>query len=109
MPWPSAIALMRTGWGEPWLAASSSMATQAYSALAETLMSDAAASLVLDDVQAALFLRQARPAAGPLVFALGDRPGAGPAADARVALVVQRVIGHVMLQDEVPHVALGPA
>src|SRR3984893_190293 len=118
MPCASAMALTGTGWGAPWLTASSSMAIHAYSALAETRMSstccyllswsDAAAALVLDDVQAALLLDLARPAPGPLILAVGDRPGAGPAADARVALVVQRIVGHLVLDHKCPHVPRGP-
>ena len=37
-----------------------------------------------------------------------DRPGAGPATDARISLIVQRIVGHVFGQDAVPHVPLRP-
>src|SRR4051794_13537096 len=116
MPCCSAIALRWTGRRSPWLHASSTIATQAYCALADSRMkgllagpqagSDAAAALVFDDVQAAFLLHRPRPAAGTLVLALDDRAGAGPAADARVALVVQRVVRHVVLDEEGPHVLL---
>src|SRR5689334_17902209 len=64
--------------------------------------------LVRQDVQAALLLRTARPAAGPLVLAGHHRPRTRPAADARVVAVVQRVVRHVVLGDEVPHVLARP-
>src|SRR5262249_43370402 len=64
---------------------------------------------MLDDVQSALLLDLPRPAAGPLVLAVGDRPCAGPAADARVILIVQGVVRHPVLQYEPPHLALRPA
>ena len=48
------------------------------------------------------------PAAGAVVLAGGDGARARPAADARVALVVQRVVRHVVLHDERPHVLLRP-
>src|SRR5262245_54343531 len=44
--------------------------------------------VVLQRVQAALGLGKAAPAAGALVFAEHHRPRTGPAADARVALIV---------------------
>src|SRR5262249_25011506 len=70
--------------------------------------SDSAAALVLDHVQAALLLHRPCPAAGALVLAVADGPRAGPAADARVAPVVQRVVGHLVLDDERPHLAPRP-
>ena len=92
---------------------------QAYSALAETLMFlliygfrkpsllsnaqevlNAAAVLMLDDVEAAFLFVRSGPAAGALVFAFGDGPGARPAADARIALIVERVVRNSMLGDE---------
>src|SRR5262245_6771514 len=74
-----------------------------------SLLLDAAAALDLDDVQAALFLLRPRPPAGALVFPVTDRAGAGPAADARVVLIVERIIRHPMLDDVTPHVLLRPA
>src|SRR3954454_15027688 len=56
------------------------------------------------DVQAALRLGEAGPAALTAV----TRRGAGRAADRRVALVVQRVVGQVALEDALPQVLLGP-
>ena len=106
---PIAIAWTRTGWAPCW-AASSSLARQAYTPLADTLMisgcglriadggrtvekarnpgSNPPASLVLDHVQAALLLGRAGPPAGPLVLALADGAGARPAADAGITPVV---------------------
>src|SRR5437870_5144648 len=62
----------------------------------------AAALVVLDQVQAALLLGRARPAAVAFVLPGPHRLGARPAADAREPLVVQRVVRHVVLQDELP-------
>src|SRR5437879_4156163 len=45
---------------------------------------DAAAFFMLDDVQAAFFFDGAGPAAATIVCVVGDRPGARPAANARV-------------------------
>src|SRR5215218_2203760 len=56
------------------------------------------------DVQPALGLGQAGPAA--LAAFAGLR--AGRAADRRVALVVQRVVGQLALGDPLPEVLLGP-
>src|SRR5262245_53044483 len=113
MPWASAMALIRTGCGSPKLAASSSMATQAYSVFEVIRMvspgkletcrhvrSNAAAVAYLDDVQAALLFRRAGPAASALVPPVAHRRGAGPAADARVALVMQGIVGNVVVEDE---------
>src|SRR4051812_39726557 len=55
-------------------------------------------------VQAALQLI----AAGPPPRAAVARPRARGAADRRVALVVERVVGQVALADARPHVAVGP-
>src|SRR5215204_4853157 len=65
-------------------------------------------SFLLQRVQPAFRLRRSAPAAGALVFAEHDRAGAGPAADAGVALVVQRVVGDVVFGDQGPDVLLGP-
>src|SRR5688572_20991115 len=62
----------------------------------------------LDDVQPAFLLRRPRPPAGAFVGPLADGGRAGPAADARIALVVQRVVGDAVVEDETPHVALRP-
>src|SRR4051794_10369005 len=70
--------------------------------------SDAAAAVMLDDMEAALFLAGAPPAAGPLVLPRADGGGAWPAADARIAAIVQRIVRDLVTQDEVPHVLLGP-
>src|SRR5204863_6505850 len=48
------------------------------------------------------------PPAGPVGLAVRDGPRAGRAPDGRVALVVQRVVRHVVRPDVVPHLALGP-
>src|SRR5438552_1117408 len=100
IPWASAIALTRTGWTSPRFAANSSIATHAYSALAETLMSlDSAAAFVFDHVETAFLFRAAGPAPGTLVGLVSHCLGAGPTADARIALVVQRIVRHVVLDD----------
>src|SRR5581483_8121977 len=108
MPCLSATSARRTGRGSANRAANSSIATQAYSALAEKSMFqvpssrfqvqnqavvfnlepgtwnlellNAAAVRVLDHVQAALLLELAGPAAGPLALAGCHRAGTRPAA-----------------------------
>src|SRR4051794_37058893 len=58
----------------------------------------------LGSVQAALDLV----GAGPPALAGVARTGARLAADRGVALIVERVVGQIVLEDVVPHVALGP-
>ena len=125
----SATSDSRTGRGSPLRAASSSMATQAYSALAlnqhrcpadfirdqrlktrhpvetprhsisnrDLINLKSRPVLHLDDVQPALLLDLPGPPAGPVVLARPDGPGTRPAADARVAVVVERVVRHVVV------------
>src|SRR5439155_12913940 len=71
-------------------------------------VSDARAALVFNHVQAALFLARAGPAAVALVPALRYRVGARPAAYTRVALIVERIVRHVVVEDEVPDFLLRP-
>src|SRR5262249_2823329 len=59
-------------------------------------------------MQAALRLRKPAPAAGPLVFTQQHGPRTWPAAYARIALIMQRVIGNVVLRNEGPHFLLRP-
>src|SRR2546425_13317213 len=59
-------------------------------------------------VQAALGLAAAAPPPRPLGLAGGGGAGARPAADARVALVEQRVIGHAVFPDVAPYVRSTP-
>src|SRR3954470_16081161 len=59
-------------------------------------------------MQSAFGFREACPASGAAVFPRQYGAGAMGASDAGVVLVVQRVIGHVMLEDVVPDVLLGP-
>src|SRR6266480_7938784 len=61
-----------------------------------------------EGVQAALGLAAAAPPPRPLGLAGGGGAGARPAADARVALVEQRVIGHAVFPDVAPHVRSTP-
>src|SRR5260370_42596741 len=103
------MVLRCTGARSPQLQANSTMATQAYWAFADNRIerllrgaSDSAAFLMLDDVQAALLLEFAGPAPRAFVVAMGHGLGARPAADARVALVVQRIVGHIVFVDEAP-------
>src|SRR3954454_7456740 len=65
-------------------------------------------SRILLRMQPALGLGAPAPAAGAFVLAERDGPRAGPAADAGISLVVQRVIRHVVLGDEAPHLLLRP-
>src|SRR5437667_306490 len=69
---------------------------------------NAAAALMFDDVQTAFLLAGAAPAAGAFVLAATDRRRAWPATDAGIAAIVQRIVWHIVLGDERPHVALGP-
>src|SRR5947207_523186 len=81
----------------------------AYSALAETFMpSNAAAVLVLEDVQSALLFSGAGPAPGPLVLALRHRVGTRPAANTGITAVVQGIIRDRVADDEPPDVAPRP-
>src|SRR5262245_26420200 len=57
-------------------------------------------------VEAAFGLREAGPAAGAVILVGVDGARAGPAADARVALIVERIIRDPVLHDEGPDVAL---
>src|SRR6478672_9431417 len=59
-------------------------------------------------MQAAFGLGQAAPAPRAVVFTDADGTSAGPAADARVTLVVKRVIGHVVFGDKRPDFLLRP-
>src|SRR5262245_22350678 len=59
-------------------------------------------------MDAALGLVRAGPAAGAVVLAGGDGPRAGPAADAGITPVVERVVGDLVLHDEAPDILLGP-
>src|SRR5260221_319464 len=59
-------------------------------------------------MQPALRLGEAAPAAGPLVFSRHHSSRAWPAADAGVALVVQRIVGDIVLTDERPNLCLRP-
>src|SRR5262245_22457484 len=60
------------------------------------------------NVQAAFLFHGPRPAPGSFFFAGSDSPCAGPATDARIALIVQRIERNFVFHDELPHVALGP-
>jgi len=57
----------------------------------------------VDEMEAALGLAEARPAASSRVLAGTDSARAVGATNARVALIVQRVIRHVVLMDVAPH------
>src|SRR4051794_34139726 len=116
----SAISRIRTGEPSGLGRARARTARQAYSALAEIFMSAPGHGPVprsspapdrppsqlaaVERVEAALGLRLAGPPARPLVVALGDRPGAGPAADRREAPVVHRVVRDIVGHDEGPDV-----
>src|ERR1700722_17119901 len=121
MLFDSAISRIRTGVSSDRGRARSRIARQAYSAFAEIFM-DSSMPFVsvelasrrkselaaVERVQAAFGLGLARPSAGSLVVALVDGPGAGPAADRGISLVVERVVGDVVGHDKRPDVALGP-
>src|SRR3954470_14558826 len=70
---------------------------------------NSAAILLANRMQAAFGLFHAAPAASPLVgFVRRDGARARPAADARKALVVQRVIRDRFVGDSLPNVLLRP-
>src|SRR5260370_36184771 len=109
------MVLRWTGARSPQLQANSAMATQAYWAFADNRIerllrgaSDSAAFLMLDDVQATFLLELAGPAPRAFVVAMAHGLGARPATDAWVALVVQRIVRHIVLGDEAPHVLFRP-
>src|SRR5438477_388708 len=52
--------------------------------------------------------RRSRNSSASGVLVIGGRHGARPAADRRVALVEQRVVGHVVVADVAGHVIVGP-
>src|SRR5213076_2793086 len=60
-----------------------------------------------EGVDAALGLLPA-PAAGALVVAGADRPGARPAANRLVALVEQRIVGNLVIEQVLPRVLARP-
>src|SRR5438132_695820 len=62
----------------------------------------------LPAVQPALELGKRGPAAGAIVLAIGNRPGAGPAAYARVPALVQGIEGHFIYLHVGPNIALRP-
>src|SRR5579871_1627244 len=62
----------------------------------------------LAGVKAALQLCEGGPASGALAFVVANDSGAGPAADARIALIVQRVVRDFVDGDIGPDIALGP-
>src|SRR5262245_8389964 len=71
-------------------------------------LSGASRTSIVVGVQAALFLGGPAPASGALILAKHHRPRAGPAADARVSLVVQRIVRNVVVRDQLPDVLLSP-
>src|SRR5262245_6448715 len=59
-------------------------------------------------MQTALGLRRSRPASRAIVLTLGDCARAGPAADARVSPVMERIVRDVVLQYKLPDVRCRP-
>src|SRR5215207_4917871 len=57
-------------------------------------------------VQPAFGFREIRPTARALVFAFRDRARAMSTTDARIASIVERIIGHVVFSDVAPHICL---
>src|SRR4029077_10393005 len=122
MPCSSAIRRSCTGSPESNSFASSSIARQAYSVLAESFMVvvsrdaersasslDTATISFLNRVQPALSLECAAPTAGTLIRLAGaHRDRTRPATDAWISLVVQRIVGNALVGDPFPHVLLGP-
>src|SRR5262249_39478989 len=77
--------------------------------LRQHLWLDAAAAFVLQGVQSTFFLGGSCPAARSLILTGGHGPRARPAADARIALVVKRVVRHIVFGNKSPHILVGPA
>src|SRR5262249_53829524 len=67
-----------------------------------------AAFLMFDPMQTAFLFGRAGPPACALAFFVADWPGARPAADTRISLVVQGVVRHIVPLDEVPNVLFCP-
>src|SRR5712692_3612699 len=67
-----------------------------------------AAAFLIHDMNPAFVLGGPSPTAGTLVLAVQDCPRARPATDARVSLIVKRIIRNVVLGDERPHIAFRP-
>src|SRR5580692_12125927 len=61
-----------------------------------------------NQVQAALGLGESRPASRARVLSGPDRACAMRAADARIVLVVQLVVGHLIVVDVTPHLLRRP-
>src|SRR3989304_1115992 len=64
--------------------------------------------LIGGGVQAAFGFGNAAPAPGAFVIATGDRAGAGLAADAGIAAIVQGIIWDSFFNDPIPDVFFGP-
>src|SRR5579871_5514318 len=63
---------------------------------------------MFDNVESAFFFRLARPAPGALIAIAVNGFGAWPTADARIAPIVQRIVRHLVRQDELPYIRFGP-
>src|SRR2546423_161760 len=59
-------------------------------------------------MQPAFLARESGPASGAIVFAGLNCPGAGPAANAGIAAVVEGIVGDVVIGDVAPDVSLRP-
>src|SRR5262249_168613 len=70
--------------------------------------SNAAATFVLNHMQATFFLLASCPSARSLVLTIGDCFGARPAAYARAAAIMKWIVRNIVLHDEGPNFALGP-
>src|SRR5690242_5347218 len=70
--------------------------------------SDAAAVFFFRRVQSAFGLGFACPAASSFVFAIHHSARAGPATNARITLIVQRIVRNILLDDHAPDLFLGP-
>src|SRR5262249_43557088 len=70
---------------------------------------NAAAAFVYHGMQSAFLLGGTCPAARSLIFPGGHGTRTGPAPDARVALVMKRIVGDLVFGNEAPYVLVGPA
>src|SRR5262245_58564438 len=109
MSFASAISRMRTGGSSGRCRASATIARQAYSAFAEIFIGSSRVErrilelAAVKRVKAAFGLRLAGPPARPLVLLPRDNGfRAGPTSDRGIALIVERIVRHLVRHDEGP-------
>src|SRR5438874_2418891 len=107
----SSCTIASTAWVSPSATSAASGASLVMRVVSEDRVQLVLEAAGLDRAMDSALLRRIRlppPAAGAIGLARLDRARARRAADRRVALVVQRVIRHVVLAHVVPHLVLRP-